>query len=366
MKDSRNSFFLAIIFFIVLGVLALPRVNLPLSVQYSDTLLLLLINSSLVLLLTVMGSSSSKSSSTSSKPSSTTSTSAKLSPSDVETRISRAKKIGALDLSHCAHLVALPNDALDLPALRRIDLSHTSLKSIPILPEESLKKLDFFAASCCKLCGLQPSLANARALTQLNLDGNDLLTSMDLSPPGFLLPSSIKSITLASCRRLGSIPRCLLGKEGAGLVCLERLDMSGCGIALLPSSLSAIGATLIELVLDDNSLSSLALVTSTEENGNKVEEQEQGTWTAFVKLSTLSVRRNKLIPVPQSFPSELFTSTKLSVLSLGGNPNLTASSVLKLPGCTEFEKRRAARVSKGITNDVHANDSSFCGLDRTI
>ncbi len=311
-----------------------------------------------------MGSSSSKSSSSSSStPSKPPTTS--LSQSDVETRIIRARKIGALDLSNCSHLIALPNNALDLPALRRIDLSNTSLRTIPILPEDSLKKLDFFSASSCKLTGEQPSLANARTLTQLNLDGNELLTSMDLSPPGFKLPSSIKALTFASCRRLGSIPRCILGKEGALLLCIEKLDLSACGITLLPSSLSAIGSTLVELILDDNALSSLGLVSAAKED---IEEKsyEQCTWAAFVKLSTLSVRRNRLVPSPQSFPSELFTSTKLAVLSLGGNVSLTASAVLKLPGCTDFEKRRAARVSKGIANDVQAIDPSFCGLDRTI
>jgi hypothetical protein len=297
-----------------------------------------------------------------------------LSPSDIQARISRARKIGALDLSHNLHLVALPNEALDLPALRRIDLSFTSLSSIPILPEESLKKLDFFSAKNCKLCGQQPSLKNARVLTQLILDNNDRLTAQDLSSSssssssfGFQLPSHIKIFSLASCRLLGSIPNCLLGNEGKSLLCLEKLDLSGCGINFLPTSITTIGATLIELILDDNSLSSLALFPSITPNDNNETSTTTSipTWSSFVKLSILSIRRNKLTPTSDALPKELFSETKLSVLSLGGNTSLTASAVLKLPGCADFEKRRAARMSKAIVNDIQA-DRSFCGLDRTV
>jgi Leucine-rich repeat (LRR) protein len=288
------------------------------------------------------------------------------SPSDVDARISRARKIGALDLSHNLHLVALPNEALDLPALRRIDLSFTSLSSIPILPEESLKKLDFFSATNCKLCGQQPSLKNARVLTQLILDNNDRLTAQDLSSSCFQLPSQIKNFSLASCRRLGSIPTCLLGNEGKSLLCLEKLDLSGCGINSLPSTLITVGATLVELILDDNSLSSLNLcLTSTPIDDNDTGNIIPTTWSSFVKLSILSVRRNKLTPTSDALPKELFSETKLSVLSLGGNTLLTASAVLKLPGCADFEKRRAARMSKAIINDIQA-DRSFCGLDRIV
>ena len=322
-------------------------------------------------------SSSRKTTTTPNTSSSSIQSTSSLSPSDIQARISRARKIGALDLSHNLHLVALPNEALDLPALRRIDLSFTSLSSIPILPEESLKKLDFFSAKNCKLCGQQPSLKNARVLTQLILDNNDRLTAQDLSSSsssssspssfGFQLPSHIKIFSLASCRLLGSIPNCLLGNEGKSLLCLEKLDLSGCGINFLPTSLTTIGATLIELILDDNSLSSLALFPSITPNDNNETSTTTSipTWSSFVKLSILSIRRNKLIPTSDALPKELFSETKLSVLSLGGNTSLTASAVLKLPGCADFEKRRAARMSKAIVNDIQA-DRSFCGLDRTV
>jgi len=316
------------------------------------------------------------------------------SAADVAARLARARKLHALDLSRCAALAALPPEARELPPLRRLDVSHTALRALPTadaLPP--LDKLDQLDASACALTGAQPSLRAAAALTQLRLGANARLAAADLAPPGFELPASLRALSLAGCGALGQVPRSLRGAAGAALRRLERLDLGGCGLRALPASLRALGASLLELALDDNGLASLALVADDADDEAAVGAWEAGegagaqaagaaagggggggggagapaadAWEAFTALTTLSARRCRLECSPAALPEALLARTRLSSLALGGNAGLTAAAVLRLPGCAAFEARRAARISKGMTSAGDADvDRSFCGLDR--
>jgi hypothetical protein len=322
------------------------------------------------------------------------------SPADVSARLARARKLHSLDLSRCAALSALPPEARELPPLRRLDVSHTALRALPLAEQQlsSLAKLDQLDASSCALAGAQPSLLAAAALTQLRLGGNSRLAAADLAPPSFALPPSLRALSLAGCASLGAVPRALRGAAGAALLRLERLDLSGCGLHALPASLRALGGSLLELAVDDNGLASLALVA----DGDEEEEEEEtrwkpadgggsnggagaeasgaaaggvgrgatasgaaDAWERFTALTTLSARRCRLECSPAALPEALLARTKLSSLALGGNAGLSAATVLRLPGCEAFAARRAARISKGMTSAGDADvDRSFCGLDR--
>ena len=297
---------------------------------------------------------------------------------ELEARLSRARKLHALDLSRLSRLAALPAEAAALPPLRRVDVSHTAFTALPL--PAAAERLDHIDASHCALAGAQPSLAPARALTSLALRGNAALRAADLAPPSFALPGSLRSLAMSGCAGLGEVPRCLRGPAGATLARLERLDLSACGLRALPASLAAVGASLLELALDDNGLASLALIVDAENDGSggggggggggsgaaaEPHAAAAVTWAAFLALTTLSVRRNRLECTSLALPEALFAETRLSSLSLGGNAALGAAAVLRLPGCAAFEARRAARISKGRTADGDAaQDLSFCGLDR--
>jgi len=315
------------------------------------------------------GASASKKSGGSSAAAGTTLASSSGSAADVAARLSRARKLHALDLSRCAGLTSLPPEAASLPPLRRLDVSHTALRALPAAAALGpLLKLDQLDASCCALAGAQPSLAAAAALTQLRLGANARLEAADLAPPGFALPPSLRALSLAGCGALRSVPLCLRGAAGAALARLERLDLSACGLRALPASLAALGASLVELAVDDNALASLALVPDDEAEAEgagagATAAGPGGTWAAFAALTTLSARRCRLECSAAALPEALLARTRLSSLSLGGNAALSAAAVLRLPGCAEFEARRAARISKGIAGDVD-QDRSFCGLDR--
>jgi Leucine-rich repeat (LRR) protein len=317
-----------------------------------------------------MGASKSKGAG--SAPSSASASAPASASSDVAARLSRARKLHALDLSRLPQLSALPPEARALPPLRRVDVSHTALRALPALA--SYAKLDQLDASACALAGAQPSLACAAALTQLALRDNKLLRAEDLAPPGFALPPSLRALSLAGCGALCDVPRSLRGAAGAALARLERLDLSACGLRVLPAALAALGGSLLELALDDNGLASLALEPGGEDDSNGAGDgagagartRAAATWASFSSLTTLSARRCRIECSPAALPEALFLRTRLSALSLGGNAALSAAAVLRLPGCAAFEERRAARISKGMTSDGGdaAADRSFCGLDR--
>ena len=308
-------------------------------------------------------SSSLSSSSSPSSSSSSSSSSSAAHGSDAASRVARAAKLGHLDLSHLPSLERLPPGAAELlPSLRRLDVSHTAFTRLPIEGAAAVaaKRLDFLSASACRLEGAQPSLHALPALTQLLLDDNTGLQAEHLAPP-FRLPASLKALSLARCARLGAVPRCLLGSEGLALLRLERLDLTGCGLRALPAALAALGASLTDLLLDDNALSSLALVS----DGEPSSASSLATWASFGRLAALSARRCRLSPTAEALPEALFAETRLASLSLGGNALLSAATVLALPGVPLFEARRAARINKGMAGDVQENqDRSFCGIDR--
>ncbi|KAE9051641.1 hypothetical protein PR003_g630 [Phytophthora rubi] len=249
-------------------------------------------------------------------------------------KLKSAKATGVLALPN-SKLKKLPEELLELSALRTLDLSANKLSELP--PQlNALKTLKTLKVPSNVLTTL-PDLSGLEALTTLVLDSNTLEDIPNALPPN-LTKLSIKG------NKLRAVPRTVLE-----LAQLQELDLSDNALETLPSNLGEM-QELQELNVDGNKLTELPAALA-----------------RCTKLKVLSARRNSLVgrsagAKVQSIAAELLgEGSAVQVMNLEGNP-MTKEDLQGMDGFDAFLTRRMKLKNKEIHGGLNS-DLSLCGLE---
>lgn len=256
-------------------------------------------------------------------------------------KISTAEKTGILNISDSG---IKPSSKvwtqLPLQKLKTLDVSgNPALRTLP--PEiAAMSQIKVLHISRCRLVQLY-DISTLTKLSVLNLNHNEL--SVDgLIPMG--MPPQLRKLNLCS-NQLATIPDAFL----AGVVNLVELDLS-CNRLQRTEGLGVL-VSLIELKLDDNSITELSLDIS-----------------LCTKLKHISLRNNKIsgknsTGEQQSIPEQVFTNTQLDEILLSGNLMLSKKMLLRFDGIDSFVERRKKSKDRNLAGGVVDDLSIFGGLE---
>ncbi|KAJ8605211.1 hypothetical protein CTAYLR_000444 [Chrysophaeum taylorii] len=247
------------------------------------------------------------------------------STSVVKQKIERAGKTGILSLPE-HKLKDVPVKLLEgLKAnLKTLDVSSNSIEVLPEFGEYGkLKTLKVARNKLTRLPRLPSTLAT--------LDAADNRLEEDLGD----LPESLETLSLRS-NSFGAVPRALLS-----LGTLKTLDLADCKLTDIAALAEASLASLLDLILDRNSIPSVP----------------EGLVDAAPKLKRLGLEYNNIVHLPEN----LLRAPSLDRLDLKGN-KLTKAQFMRLDGADDFLKRREKTRLKDTAGGAIA-DLAVCGLD---
>ena len=125
----------------------------------------------------------------------------------------------------CWNLQDVPDTLAGLTSLEKMDLSYSSIASLP----PSIGKLstlkDLLLCGCKKLTSLPDTLAGLTSLEKMDLSKSSIASL----PPSIGQLSSLKELSLAHCKHLTSLPETIVGLKS-----LIKLVLSDSTICTLP------------------------------------------------------------------------------------------------------------------------------------
>lgn len=127
---------------------------------------------------------------------------------------------------------------------------------------------------------------------------------------------------------------------------LQILNVSKNNLVSIPIELCTSLKNIVELILDDNQLTSLP-----------------NEFGQLKKLKALSLKNNCLSgsDTPQSIPSSVFADTPVIDLNLSGN-KITSAELNEFNGFDQFLERRKKVKNKDLAGFDQLNGAAICGL----
>ncbi|CAG5119325.1 unnamed protein product [Candidula unifasciata] len=233
--------------------------------------------------------------------------------SNLKQHIETAQKTGACQLRHL-HLKEVPEELQKLSkTLRTVDLSDNRIPQLPpwFVTLSSLKNLTM---NSCKLASLPDDFGQLKKLEVLILIDNSL-TSL---PRSFSNLSNLKTLTLSK-NQFKSFPTEILPLQQ-----LDSVDLSQNSITQLPSDMSALQA--VELNLNQNQVSTLPV-----------------SLAQCPRLKVLRLEENCLDT--SALKPEIMKHSKISLLAVEGNM-FDMKAFHQLDGYDDYMERYTATKKK--------------------
>jgi len=256
------------------------------------------------------------------------------SSSDLDTKISKARKTKVLSLSDMK-LKRLPDEVGEIEELKNLDISQNKLKLFPemVINLNRLKTLNI---------SRNPLGRDLEVDMSVGLGSLTTLLMVEVGWEGgerVIFPSSLTTLNLS----LNPISPSTISSLSQSNMSLLTLDLSGCGLEIVVDEIGEM-VSVRELLLDDNFISFLP-----------------STISSLSSLTTLSLKRNRM--TGGGIPPSLFPMGRLERVDLHGN-DISVGELREVEGFELFEERRRKLKSKqisGVRNSINYFDYYLLG-----